>query len=93
MKSVLALMFCLSALPSVAISEPVKLDCSFGLGRGMTIINDKGADHIGLVTATEVSNLPFIDTGENVVVTFWITPDGQKLNSLSFYISVRITTS
>lgn len=84
MKSVIALMFCFVALPCVAISEPVKLDCSFGLGRGMAIIYDKGAGHIGLVTATEVKNFPFIDTEENVVIAFWITPDGQQFNSLSF---------
>lgn len=85
MKPVLALTFCFSALPSVAISEPVELDCSFGLGRVLSIVYDNQEGHIGLVTATEVQNIPFIETNHNVVIAFWITPDGQQFNSLSFH--------
>ena len=85
LKPVLAFTFCFSALPSVAISDSVELDCSFGLGRELSIVYDKDEGHIGLVTATDVQNIPFIETNENVVIAVWITPDGQQFNSLSFH--------
>jgi len=84
MKRFFALMFGFAALPSVAFSEPVELDCSFGLWRGASIIYDESTGHIGFVTATDVQNIPFIETEENLMIAFWFTPDGQQFYSLSF---------
>lgn len=84
MKQILFLGLCIVMLANSARAEPINLDCTLDDGRALSFSYDNAGGQIGLVTATSVYTIPVITSNGEIVLAYWITPDGKQLQSISF---------
>jgi hypothetical protein len=82
-KQLFGLFFVLGAFPNASISEAINLDCRMGFAGSLSLTFDREAGLIGLVTATEIVSFPLLEAADDTVITFWMTPDGQQIMTLS----------
>ena len=54
------------------------------LNRNMQMILDRNAGEIGLVAPSKIpAMIPYIDATDSVLLAFWVTADGEQLQTIS----------
>lgn len=72
------------AIPGAASSEVISFDCRLESGEQMEMRLDRSKGEIVLLTPSGApSAIPYVNASSDVLVTFWMTGDGEQLLTLS----------